>query len=314
MGLELELKFLVSAKDAAAIPALLSEIPAGNSITVQAQDSNELLNAYFDTADYWFRRHDMGLRTRQKSGGFEQTIKLAGQQHGALQVRPEYNVPCNGITPVLADFPAGIRPDNTDILQLQQQLTELFRTDFIRRKWLIRLADNTQAELVYDNGLIVAGNRQQAISELELELISGSAGALFQFAKKLVQHLPLRTGWLSKAARGYTLAGITALRLPEVLQGTVEMAGLVQAIQQTEACYWQKNDAAYLTQVAGLLQQLAEQVSRQTTLSTWLPLIHQLAQQAASAKQPFTATNYNLLLLALAEHLIAAPSCHTINR
>ncbi|CAM5223318.1 CYTH domain-containing protein [Alishewanella longhuensis] len=50
--------------------------------------AQQLLNAYFDTADNWFRRHDMGLRTRQKQGHFEQTIKLAGEQHGALQIRP----------------------------------------------------------------------------------------------------------------------------------------------------------------------------------------------------------------------------------
>uniref|UniRef100_UPI0040483918 CYTH domain-containing protein n=1 Tax=Rheinheimera sp. TaxID=1869214 RepID=UPI0040483918 len=110
MSTELELKF---ALPEAFLPQLISLLPSLGQI--QSQDSAGLLNAYFDTADRWFRRHDMGLRSRKKRGQFEQTLKLAGTQLGALQQRPEYNLPCSDVTPQLAAFDAAIWPANTDL-------------------------------------------------------------------------------------------------------------------------------------------------------------------------------------------------------
>src|SRR5690606_30163825 len=125
MSTELELKFAMPAQLLPQVVALLPQLGQ-----VQQHDNSKLLNAYFDSADNWFRRHDMGLRTRLKRGRYEQTIKLAGAQHGAMQMRPEYNLPCSGVIPQLAAFPAQIWPAQTDVAALQQQLTELFRTDF----------------------------------------------------------------------------------------------------------------------------------------------------------------------------------------
>src|SRR5690606_21603810 len=121
MSTELELKYLLPATGLGSLVQLIPQLGE-----LQHSEHNALLNAYFDTADNWFRRHDMGLRSRLKQGRYEQTIKLAGSQHGAMQMRPEYNVPCEGVVPKLDAFPAEIWPTQTDVPQLQQQLTELF--------------------------------------------------------------------------------------------------------------------------------------------------------------------------------------------
>ena len=117
MSTELELKFTLPNSALAQLIAMLPQLGQ-----LQKQEEAKLLNAYFDTAERWFRLHDMGLRSRFKRGRYEQTIKLAGTSHGALQMRPEYNLPCNGVVPDLQQFPPQIWPQGTDIAALQQQL------------------------------------------------------------------------------------------------------------------------------------------------------------------------------------------------
>lgn len=265
MGLELELKFLIDAIDETEIEALLA---VAAEITQQQQQ--QLLNAYFDTENQWFRCHDMGLRTRQNKQGFEQTIKLAGQQHGALQMRPEFNLPCQGVVPVLAAFPTTIWPANTELEQLQSQLVELFRTDFNRQSWQLATT-KAQIEVVYDRGEVRSGERRQPISEVELELLNGDPLELFRLAEFLLQALPLRAGWLSKAARGYQLYRQSTTPLPVALEqsapAALSLLQRMQRLQQFECCYQQQLEprllaemAIELAQITALLQDDGEQL------------------------------------------------------
>ena len=296
MSTELELKFLM---DPAHLTQFITALPQLG--LVQSSDTATLLNAYFDTAEKWFRQHDMGLRSRLKRGQYEQTIKLAGTQHGAMQMRPEYNVPCASVEPVLGHFPDEIWPSGTDVMALQQQLTELFRTDFSRQSWRLLCSDGSIVELVYDQGKVIAGTQQQIIAELEIELVSGNALNVFTMARILLQQLPLRTGWQSKAARGYRLAAKQAIPLPVVAEDT--LLAQIQTLQQAEACYEQHAeqkalDAAILalTVLAALLQ----------TVVALRPLHIQavkFANELATGTRVFDRKDYNLWLLALSEYL-----------
>jgi inorganic triphosphatase YgiF len=296
MSTELELKFLMPPSY---LPQLIALLPQLGK--VQGSDDTNLLNAYFDTDDNWFRRHDMGLRSRLKRGCYEQTIKLAGRQHGAMQMRPEYNVACATVLPQLAAFPAHIWPPATDIAQLQQQLTELFRTDFNRKSWQLQCSDGSMVELVYDQGKVQAAQRRQPIAELELELLSGEAQQLFNLARQLLQQLPLQTGWLSKAARGYGLATRQQLAVPA--HSGDSLLTQINALQQAAACYQQQAGSAALAAAAAALSALA--VSMQA-----VPLLQPLSSQAAglasqlmSDASVLTQQNYHLLLLAVSEYL-----------
>ena len=53
------------------------------------------------------------------------------------------------------------------------------------------LADDSLIEVAYDIGFIDANGQQEAINEVELEIISGSVEHLFTLAKLLVT----RPGW-----------------------------------------------------------------------------------------------------------------------
>lgn len=298
MSTELELKF---ALPEAFLSQLISMLPQLGEI--HSQDSAGLLNAYFDTAERWFRRHDMGLRSRQKRGRFEQTLKLAGKQHGAMQLRPEYNLPCSSVTPQLSAFDSAIWPAGTDVAQLQLQLTELFRTDFHRHSWQLLCADGSLIELVYDSGEVRAANQSEVIAELELEFISGNATQLFVLAQQLITALPLRTGFLSKAARGYLLAAGAKPALPENAANT--LAAQLTALQQAEVCYTRAPSALALAAAASAMTRLQGLLAQQQQHSA-AAHAGSLAQQLGQQRNVFGLADYNLLLLQLTQQLFFA--------
>lgn len=285
MSIEVELKFLlpishgIARADAAvavgADPqpiAVFNQLCSQLGTSWQAQSHQRLLNAYFDTADSWFRRQDSGLRTRQKNQQFEQTIKLAGQSHGAAHIRPEYNLPCAGVLPDLTAFPAEIWPVGTDVSQLQLQLVELFRTDFARQTYLVTLNQST-FELVCDIGVVSAAGQHEAIAEIELELQSGTLADMLQLAQQLLQTAPLLLGVQSKAERGYRLAQANPLK-PQLFEAALSASKalrgfLVNQILQRQGLvsadalelYWQQWQAALSAQQHPLAAQMQNAIT-----------------------------------------------------
>lgn len=254
MSLEVELKLVLTEAPTPTLTAQLDQVFTAFAQYCQPIAASQLLNAYFDTAAQWFRQHDCGLRSRLKQGRYEQTIKLAGQQHGGAHIRPEYNLPCDAVIPQLSAFPAEIWPMGTDIVLLQQQLQELFRTDFIRQGWLLTLADGTVVEAVLDQGQVLAAGRAEAILELELELVQGDAAQLFSLAQQLIQQLPLQLGFQSKAERGYRLAQQQPLQLQQS-GADATLSQLLRAVQQNLWLQQQASSETARQAATKLLQQ-----------------------------------------------------------
>jgi triphosphatase len=293
MSLEVELKFLLPAgagveasqdgtdSQAESMPArLFSQLQSQAGGQWQAKPRQRLLNAYFDTADSWFRRQDSGLRTRQQNQHFEQTIKLAGQAHGAAHIRPEYNLPCTGVLPELSAFPADIWPAGTDVSQLQQQLVELFRTDFDRQAYVVTLGQS-RFELVCDIGVVSAAGQHEAIAEIELELQSGRLTDMLQLAQQLLQAAPLLLGVQSKAERGYRLAQARPLQPQQFTSDLTASAALrgfllnqilhSKAVLTTDALdvYWKQWQHDLLSQQHPLASQMAQALTP-TQRQLWL--------------------------------------------
>lgn len=95
-------------------------------------------------------------------------------------------------------------------------------------------ADQMQAEIemVLDNGAALAGEHQDPISEIELELITGDSDLLFKIAHDLSDEIPIQLSNISKAQRGYRLfaphlAGTKVSRVPSF----DTYGGLVKAAQ-----------------------------------------------------------------------------------
>lgn len=207
MAQEIELKFIVE-KDS--VDALRQHL---DTLSGEHHEPVQLLNIYYETPDNWLRRHDMGLRIRGANGRYEMTMKIAGRVVGGLHQRPEYNIDISKPELELDRFPADVWPDGE---RPAEQVQPLFSTDFWREKWLVT-EGRSRIEIALDRGEVKAGECQEPICELELELLEGDANDVLKLARKLVNQSGLRQGSLSKAARGYHLAAGNA---PRVLQAT----------------------------------------------------------------------------------------------
>ncbi|WP_116475148.1 CYTH and CHAD domain-containing protein [Zobellella maritima] len=266
MDTEIEIKFLALHDISGRLPELLQ-----NYKTLK-QDQLHLSNTYYDTADLALRRADAGLRIRSKDGALEQTVKLAGSQIGGLHQRPEYNVELVEHSPDLGLFPAHIWPEGLAVDAVQQALLPQFSTDFVRRRWLLGCDDGSEIELAFDMGEVRAGEGCEPIAELELELCRGDASQLFELAEVLIAEGGLRLGAVSKAQRGYQLAGLSPLpglrpleHVPLAATDSCEQA-MARMLHQGLA-HWQYHEETWLARPGtDLLVQLREGVS----------LVHQL--------------------------------------
>lgn len=104
MAQEIELKFIV-AQDG--VETLREQL---NALEAKHTPAGQLLNIYYETADNWLRRHDMGLRIRGDQGRYEMTLKIAGRVVGGLHQRPEYNIPLDKPEQALERLPAEVWP------------------------------------------------------------------------------------------------------------------------------------------------------------------------------------------------------------
>lgn len=199
MAQEIELKFYVHPDS---VETLRNHL---HSLTDDRVAPTQLLNIYYETADNWLRRHDMGLRIRGFDGQYEMTMKIAGRVVGGLHQRPEYNIALDKPELDLARFPQEVWPDGVLPDALQTQAQPLFSTDFYREKWLVNVGES-RIEIGLDLGEVKAGELVEPLCELELELLSGDPADILKLARQLVTLSGLRQGSLSKAARGYHLA------------------------------------------------------------------------------------------------------------
>ncbi|WP_156294475.1 inorganic triphosphatase [Serratia oryzae] len=244
MSVEIELKFIVSPEAIAGLPARLAAWPHQHSAP------QELTNIYFETADNFLRSHDMGLRIRGFDDSYEMTIKTAGSVVGGLHQRPEYNVAISKPVLALKKFPADIWPEGCKLAPLQKALQPLFRTDFVREKWVVTYGES-EIEIAFDQGEVSAGELRETLCEVELELKQGEARDLLALATALAEQGGLRQGSLSKAARGYHLAQGNAERerrplavLKPAAKSTVEQ-GMVAAFELALS-HWQYHEELWL--------------------------------------------------------------------
>lgn len=270
MQTEIEIKFFVARDIQAELSNLL------NSLEIKESSQQQLGNVYFDTPTLALRQLEMGLRIRRCDAFTEQTIKCRGQVVGGLHARPEYNTPVSGDLPTLSTFPDEIWPTLTERDHIQQQLVAQFRTDFLRRHWLI-VFEEAEIELAWDQGEIVGCQGSATINELELELKSGATTALFALAQRLAKLGGLRLGAQSKAQRGYRLAG---LGKPLALQALIEHEGMDGIAGVSEGLrHWQHHEQLWLEhpQDKGIQQQ---------ALAALYQGIDLVARSAAALPQP----------------------------
>jgi triphosphatase len=161
-----------------------------------------LVSTYYDTPDHALARRGSSLRVRRRGRHFIQTVKAAGEPGDISRGEWEDAVAGEQPDPLAAQTGPFLSPEIT------AQLRPLFRTEVNRLTIPLSPQPTTLIEAAIDRGRIRDNEHAapEPISEVELELKSGEATALYDIALKLLDVAPLRLECRSKAERGYRLA------------------------------------------------------------------------------------------------------------
>ncbi|MCB5189167.1 CHAD domain-containing protein [Methylobacillus arboreus] len=195
---EIELKLRIAKAD---IPRLRRHASIRKHIAEKAI-TRRLVSTYYDTDDLQLFDQRVSLRVRRMSGGWFQAVKAAGHSLAGLHQRLEWE-----------DIISRGEPDYTKITDpslipifdqpaLRQALRPIFTTDMRRTEWQLNY-HGSHIELSLDDGLLIVGDKQQPLIEIELELKQGNIAHLFALALELQADIPLSIENVSKAQRGY---------------------------------------------------------------------------------------------------------------
>ncbi len=200
---ETELKLAVRPDDM----AKLRSCPAIASRAKGKAGTKSLESTYYDTTDRRLADRLVTLRVRKIGNQYLQTVKGAPER-GELG-RAEWEHPVAGPAPDLSAIAA---PDALDLLGSvsEAELQPLFTTVIQRTVRVVTVGEGdtaTRIEVAFDSGEIRGPDGASVpVSEVELELLEGSAAALYELALELSQAVPLRVDARTKAERGYALA------------------------------------------------------------------------------------------------------------
>lgn len=213
--IEVELKLELTQDGASALEAAGLFPGAGDPVRQHA--------TYFDTPDHDLARTGLSLRIRRSGDRLVQTVKAGGAAAGMF-VRPEWERDVADDTPVIDHT----TPIPSLLGDKAAAIAPLFVVENDRRIW-----NDGGIEVALDRGRIVAGEREAALYEVELESKGAEAAALFALARRIDAAAPVQLGVLSKAERGYRLLGKALSRVkaePVALDPAMTAGAAFQAI------------------------------------------------------------------------------------
>jgi len=188
---EIELKFRV---EPARAEAVFEAVAGGRGKT------KTLAATYYDTPAGALAKAGMALRVRREGKAWVQTLKSADAGNGAMG-RGEWEWPATGAKPDLAllrGTPA------QKALGRSRKLVPLFTVE-MQRRLAVRPLPKGEIEVALDRGRVVAGDRAEAVLELELELKAGEPCDLLKFAAEARRAHGLALSFTTKAGRGMSL-------------------------------------------------------------------------------------------------------------
>ncbi|MET4275097.1 MULTISPECIES: CHAD domain-containing protein [unclassified Bradyrhizobium] len=195
---EIELKLLVDADR-------MAHFNAAPVIAANARNKGtrkHLKSVYYDTPERTLRRNGLSLRVRRSGARFVQTVKTDVVDDPLRRGEWEASVP--SLAPDLA-LAMSFIPEKLRGHLEAQPLEAVFTADVHRHARLIDLPSGT-VEIAFDRGELTAGDRSLPVSEIELELKSGSGSTIYEIALRLAEHGLVKPSIRSKSARGFDLA------------------------------------------------------------------------------------------------------------
>lgn len=190
MATEYEWKFNATPAQLAAIAGAFPE--TDTKIVMQT--------TYFDTPTATLSARHYTLRRRLENGESVCTLKTP-----AGNARSEFEVRCEDIAQAITQFPAMGCP--ADFARLVQEgVIPICGAKFTRRLWTVFDSDGKGSlELALDEGVLMGGNREVPLCEVEVELKEGDAQYCDLFAKTLAVRFGLTVEKKSKFRRALDL-------------------------------------------------------------------------------------------------------------
>jgi len=195
---EIELKLLVASDR-------LADFNDAPIIAANARNKGtrkHLKALYYDTPKRALQRSGLSFRVRQSGARFTQTVKAELANDPLRRGEWEASVPsfAPDIALALPFIPEKLRADLE-----RHPLEAVFTTDIRRHQRMVDLPSGT-VEIAFDQGQLISGDRSLPVSEIELELKSGSPSAILELALRLAEHGAVKASIRSKSARGFDLA------------------------------------------------------------------------------------------------------------
>jgi inorganic triphosphatase YgiF len=218
--MECEIKLALDAASVSQVKKIpLLRQPGARSGSTRPEE-REHVDRYFDTADFTLWQHGFALRVRSAGTHHVQTLKGGGSALAGLHRRVELEAEVASDVPDHALFARQLREALPALAkQLHGQLHDnalalepVFVNRVKRASWMLELADGVKVECALDTGELQRGDHAVPVRELELEMKEGDPARLYELARQVHEALPVRIENISKAERGYALAGAVAPR------------------------------------------------------------------------------------------------------
>lgn len=212
--MEAEIKLAIDAASAAQI----KKLPVLRDHAAAEPQDAEHVDRYFDSPDFDLWRHGFALRVRSNGTHHVQTLKGGGSALAGLHRRTELEAEVDGEQPDLELFARQLREAVPELAKGRLPALEpVFVNRSKRSSWMLDLPDGAQVECALDVGELRHGEKTVPVRELELEMKQGEPARLYELAQQVHAALPVRLENVSKAERGYALAGAVT---PQAVKAT----------------------------------------------------------------------------------------------
>lgn len=201
--MEIELKFKL--ENNIDIDGIFNDFRIFEISDLESEEKISMCASYFDTQDKRLSREGMAFRVRAENERLVATLKWNDSSEEGLHIREEINIPLEDkkylSKPSLEIFSQSNMYETLKNVIGSSVLVLMMQMDFIRRA--VRLDNgNSIFELSVDKGVIRRGNKTKPISELEIELFSGTREELDELGEYLSKKFELSPEKHSKFRQG----------------------------------------------------------------------------------------------------------------
>jgi triphosphatase len=187
-------------------PPVLASVPG---LEVVPGSAKRLVDVYFDTADWRLGRSGYVLRTRQRAGRFEATLKDLAPSVGGIRRRLEVTEALDSadLRNLGSEGPVGRR---VHALAGTRVLVQVLEVRTRRRPYALQLHGADVGEVALDDTVIVAGEERHRIrlQRVEVEVLPAWVESLSPLVERLRQDCGLQPAMLSKFEAGLLGAGL----------------------------------------------------------------------------------------------------------